>query len=47
MRAPMSRMSVQLRAKYMNAPKPASMSTRSYHGMWLTLCPVLRAGNMR
>ena len=46
MRAPIMRMSVALNAKYMNDPKPKSMSTMSYHGMWLTLWFVLRAGYM-
>ena len=44
MRAPISRMSVTLNAKYMNDPKPIAISTKSYHGMWLTLWLDLRAG---
>ena len=44
MRAPMSRISVQFTAKYMNAPNPASASTTSYHGMWLTRCSFFREG---
>ena len=46
MRAPIMRMSVTLNAKYINDPKPSSISTMSYHGMLLTLWLLLRAGYM-
>ncbi len=47
MRAPIIRMGVVFTAKYINDAAPTTMSTMSYHGMWLGECPVLETGYIR